>query len=128
MSRRPYIRRVERGWWLGHPRYIAYMVRELTSLFVLLYCVFLTVALARLSQGPTAWNAFWAAALSPFGVLFQLICLALTTWHSVTWFALTPKAMPLVFRGERVPGRTIVGAHYAVWAAVSLVVLIAAGI
>jgi hypothetical protein len=38
MSRRPYIRKVKRSWWLGHRRYVVYMVRELTSLFVGLYC------------------------------------------------------------------------------------------
>ena len=26
MSRRPYVRKVERSWWLGHPRYVVYMV------------------------------------------------------------------------------------------------------
>jgi fumarate reductase subunit C len=46
----------------------------------------------------------------------------------VTWFALTPKAMPLMVRGEPVPGALIVGAHYAAWAAVSAVVLLAAGV
>jgi fumarate reductase subunit C len=36
--------------------------------------------------------------------------------------------MPLVVRGEPVPRRAIVGMHYAAWALVSLIVLVAAGI
>ena len=127
MSRRPYVRKVERSWWLQHPRYIRYMVRELTSLFVGLYCALLVVGLIRLSQGHAAWDGFVAAISSPLGVAFQLICLVFATYHSVTWFALTPKAMPLTMRGEAVPGAVIVGAHYAAWAAVSIVVLIGAG-
>jgi succinate dehydrogenase subunit C len=128
MSRRPYIRKVERSWWLQHPRYVRYMIRELTSLFVGLYCALLVVGLIRLAQGPAAWDGFVAAISSPAGVVFQLLCLVFATYHSVTWFALTPKAMPLRVKDEPVPGSVIVGAHYVAWAVVSAVVLIAAGV
>ena len=128
MSRRPFLRQVKRSWWLQHPRYIAYMIRELTSLFVGLYCALLVVGLVRLSQGAAAWDGFVAAFSSPFGVVFQCLCLVFAIYHSVTWFALTPKAMPLMVNGEPVPGAVIVGAHYLAWAAVSVVVLIAAGV
>jgi fumarate reductase subunit C len=128
MSPRPYVRKVNRSWWLGQRRYIAYMIRELTSLFVGLYCVLLVLGLVRLAQGRAAWDGFLAALSSPLGVLFQLICLLFAAYHSVTWFALTPKAMPLTVRGESVPGKAIVGMHYGLWAVVSLVVLIAVGV
>ncbi len=127
MSRRPYMRKVERSWWLRQPRYVLYMIRELTSLFVGLYCALLVVGLVRLSQGPAAWEGFVAAFSSPLGVAFQLACLAFAIYHSVTWFALTPKAMPLMMKDEPVPGIVIVGAHYVAWAVVSIIVLIAAG-
>jgi fumarate reductase subunit C len=127
MSRRPYLRKVERNWWLHHPRYVVYMIRELTSLFVGLYSALLVVGFIRLAQGRTAWDGFVTAFSSPLGVIFQLVCLTFAIYHSVTWFALTPKAMPLVIKGEPVPGIAIVGAHYVAWAAVSIVVLIGAG-
>ena len=128
MSRRPYLRKVERSWWLQHPRYVLYMIRELTSLFVGLYCALLVVGLIRLWQGHAAWDGFGAALSSPLGIAFQLLCLVFATYHSVTWFALTPKAMPLMVKGEPVPGSVIVGVHYVAWAAVSIAVLIGAGI
>lgn len=128
MSRRPYSRAIERWWWLKRPRYVAYMIRELTSLFVLFYCVLLAVGLIRLAQGPGEWDGFVAALSGPLGMLFQLLCLVSAIFHSITWFAVTPKAMPLMLRGEALPPRTIIAAHYAVWAAVSLVVLVAAGV
>lgn len=128
MSRRPYVRTPRRDWWLGHRRYVVYMIRELTSLFVGLYCALLVVGLVRLAQGEAAWEGFLAAISSPLGVVFQLVCLAFAIYHSITWFAVTPKAMPLIVKGARVSDRTIVGAHYGAWAVVSLVVLIAAGI
>jgi fumarate reductase subunit C len=128
MSRRPYVRTIQRSWWLGHRRYVVYMLRELTCVFVGLYCVVLVVGLFRLAQGRAAWDGFVAALSSPPGAVFQLVCLAFAAYHSVTWFALTPKAMPLVMHGAPVPGSAIVGAHYAAWIAVSLAILIAAGI
>ena len=128
MSRRPYIRKVKRSWWLRRRRYVVYMVRELTSLFVGFYCAVLVVGLWRLGQGRAAWEGFLAALSSPLGVLFQLVCLAFAVYHSVTWFALTPKAMPLAVRGELVPDKAIVGLHYGAWALVSVIVLIAAGV
>jgi fumarate reductase subunit C len=128
MSRRPYLRKVERTWWLGHRRYVVYMIRELTSLFVALYCVLLVAGLVRLAQGQAAWEGFVAAISSPWAVLFQLLCLAFAAFHSVSWFAVTPKAMPLMIKGEAVPPRAVVAAHYVLWAALSLLVLVAVGI
>jgi fumarate reductase subunit C len=128
MTRRPYIRQVKRGWWLGQRRYLLYMIRELTCLFIGLYCALMVVGIFRLSQGRAAWDGFVAALSSPPGVVFQLICLAFAIYHSTTWFAVTPKAMPLMRKGEPVAPRTIVAFHYGAWALVSLVVLLAAGI
>src|SRR4051812_16523266 len=98
MNPRPYIRKVKATWWLGQPRYVTYMVRELTSLFVALYCLVLVIGLLRLAQGHVAWDGFLAALGSPAGVMLQLICLAFAIFHSATWFAVTPKAMPMVVR------------------------------
>jgi fumarate reductase subunit C len=128
MSRRPYIRTVKRSWWLGQRRYVLYMIRELTSLFIGLYCALMVIGLFRLTQGRAAWDGFLAALSSPPGILFQLLCLAFATYHSATWFAVTPKAMPLMLKGEPVPAKTIVVVHYGAWALLSLIVLIAAGV
>jgi len=128
MSRRPYVRKLQRSWWLGQRRYVLYMIRELTSLFVAFYSALLVVGSVRLAQGRVAWEGYVAAISSPLGVVFQLLCLLFAVYHSVTWFAVTPKAMPLSLGGERVADKTIVGVHYAAWGLVSLIVLVAAGI
>jgi fumarate reductase subunit C len=120
---------MKRGWWLGQRRYFLYMIRELTSLFLALYCALIVVGLLRLSQGRAAWEAFLAGLSSAPGIVFQLICLAFAIYHSVTWFAVTPKAMPpLMVKGQPVPAGRIVAWHYGAWAVISLVVLFAAGI
>jgi fumarate reductase subunit C len=124
MSPRPYVRKVKRSWWLSRQRYLAYMVRELTSLFVGFYCAVLVVGLVCLIQGRAAWEGFLVALASPAGITLQMVCLAFAIYHSVTWFALTPKAMPLMLRGQPVSGRTLVGVHYAAWMALSLGVIV----
>jgi fumarate reductase subunit C len=104
------------------------MVRELTSLFLAIYSVLFVMGLVSLTQGREAWERFLAILSSRPAVLLQLLCLLFAVYHSTTWFSLTPKAMPLVVRGQPVSDNTIVGVHYAVWLSVSLAVLIAAGI
>jgi len=104
------------------------MVREFTSLFIGIYSAVLVMGLVSLAQGQSAWDSFLITLSSTPGVLVQLVCLLFATYHSVTWFALTPKAMPVMVRGQPVSAKIIIRIHYAVWVAVSLVVLIAAGV
>ena len=107
VKRRPYVRPVTSEWIFRHPRYIRYMVREFSCLFIGAWTLLMVWGLKQLAQGPQAWAAFLE--------------------HSVTWFNLTPKALP-VQRGEAfVPDGAISGAHFAVWAVLSLAVLFLAG-
>jgi fumarate reductase subunit C len=127
MSRRPYVRALERHWWLRRRRYVLYMLRELTSLFIAAYCVLMVVGLARLAQGEPAWDGFVAALCGPVAVALQLLALVFAVIHSVTWFALTPRVLPRAIGGGVSAGQ-IVAAHYVLWAAVSAALVFAAGI
>ena len=129
MSRNPYVRPVSKtGWWINSRRYREYMAREVTCVFIGAYAVLLTWGLMRLSQGQEAWDTFAAGITSPVGVVFHLLCLGFAFYNTITWFEVTPKAMPLVYKGKRVPGEVIVGGHWAAWAGVTVVVLVVAGI
>ena len=62
MSRRPYIRPVQRStWWLKQPRYIRYMAREVSSAFLCAYSLVIVVGLIRLAQGEAAYDAYLQA-------------------------------------------------------------------
>lgn len=128
MSRRPYVRKTQGIWWLSRRFYTVYMLRELTSLALMLYSILLTFGLIRLAQGAEAWQGFLAAVSSPLMVIFQLICLVAVVFHAVTWFQLTPRASPILVKGEFVPASTIISIQYGVWAVVSVVILLAAGV
>jgi fumarate reductase subunit C len=45
----------------------------------------------------------------------------------VTWFRVTPKAMPLWIGGKAVPPMVIVVAHWLGWAVASVLILLWAG-
>jgi len=99
MSRRPYIRELPRTtWWLAQPRYIRYMLREISALFIGIYVLVLIVGLLQLSAGRAAYEEFLASTAGPAG--------------RNTWFQVTPKAMPLTLAGKRVPGAFIIAAHW----------------
>ena len=128
MSRKPYIRKLPKSWWLKQGRYTSYMVRELTCVFLAAYTVLVLVGLYRLSQGPAPYDAFLQALRSPLGIAFHAAALVFALIHTVTWFGLAPKAMPLRIGEQAVPAGAIVMAHYAVWIAVSAGFFLLAGI
>jgi succinate dehydrogenase subunit C len=120
MSRKPFVRPVSTyGWWLAQPRYIRYMAREASCILIGAYTGVITVGLLRLSQGAAAWEGFLAALQTPLSVGFHLVALAFATYHSITWFNVTPKAMPVQIGDRQLPGGVIIGAHYFVWFVVS---------
>jgi fumarate reductase subunit C len=108
-------------WWLHNYHLVLFMIRELTSLFVAGYAVFLLVLLyLRFTDQEQRFNE---VLTSPVSIVLQLIALVFVVFHSVTWFNLTPKAV-ILWRGEeKVNPALIAGAHYALWAVVSLIVL-----
>jgi len=108
MSRKPYIRKLPKSWWLKQGRYTSYMVRELTCVFLAAYTVLVLVGLYRLSQGPAPYDAFLQALRSPLGIAFHAAALVFALIHTVTWFGLAPKAMPLRIGEQAVPAGAIV--------------------
>jgi len=127
MSRKPYVREETFRWIFRHPRYLRYMAREFSCLFIGAWTLMIVVGLKRLAEGPAAWEAFLAALRSPASIVFHVVALGFAAYHSITWFNLTPKALPLQIGEEFVPDGVIAGAHYAAWAALSLAILYFAG-
>jgi len=128
MSRKPFIRPVPTAsWWLHQGRYTRYMIREATCILIGAYSAVLIVGLMRLGEGKVAYDAYLATVQSPAGMLFHIVALAFALYHTTSWFNVTPKAMPLVYAGKRVPGGLIIGAHYIGWAVVSVILLVLVG-
>ena len=117
-----YHRPVPNTWWLKRKPYILFMIRELTSVFVAGYCIFLLVLVYKLTQGANAYGNFMAALKSPSSVELHLITLAFVLYHTITWFNLTPKILVL-YRGEdRISQGLVAGTFYTGWVVVSVIV------
>jgi fumarate reductase subunit C len=127
MSRKPYVREMTSEWITRHPRYLRYLVREFSCLFIGGWTLMMVWGLARLAQGPAAWAAFLETLQTPASIVLHLLALGFAVYHAVTWFNLTPKALPVQVGEEFVADRVITGAHYAVWGLLSLAVLSLAG-
>lgn len=128
MSPLPHVPTVRRySWWLANSRYLRYMAREITSLFIGAYTGVLVVGLARLTEGRAAYETYLEALQGPVSVVFHALAFIFALYHTTTWFNVTPKAMPLELGGRRIPGVIIIGAHYAGWAVVSVALLVLAG-
>lgn len=126
MSTKPYVREVSKTRWyidMCHPRYKRYMAREVTCAFIFAYTFLLICALGSLAQGKDAFDGFVQSLGSPLGVLFNAAVLIATVYHSLSWFVVTPQAMPIQRGEEFVAGNIIVNAHYAAWALVSAIIL-----
>ena len=127
-GRKPYVRELPRTtWFLTNARYKTYMLHEVSSVFVAIYTVILIVGLFRLGSGPLAWQGWLDGVTSPIGVIFHLVALAFFVIHTTSWFKAVPQATRIM-RGEEVlPGNILIGAHYAIFAVVSLFFIVLAG-
>jgi fumarate reductase subunit C len=88
---------VSRLWWLKKRTYFLFVMRELSSIFVAWFTVFLMIMVVAIARGEASYQNFLTWAASPVVVVVNVVALAFLVLHTVTWFALTPQAM--VVRG-----------------------------
>ena len=112
-------RRVSTWWWLRKRTYFVFVMRELSSLFVAWYVIFLLQLVKAVGRSDTAYAQFWDWADSPVVVFVNAVGFAFIVLHAITWFGVTPQAMALQVRGRPVPAWLIIGAQYVGLAIVS---------
>jgi succinate dehydrogenase subunit C len=107
--------RTSRLWWLGRRSYVLFVVRELSSVFVAWFVVFLLLLVRAVSQGDREYQRFLDLATTPWMLALNAITLFFVVFHTVTWFNAAPRAIVVRLRGRRVPAGFILVLHYAVW-------------
>jgi fumarate reductase subunit C len=126
---KPYIREIPKTtWYLRQGRYVRYMAREVTCIFIGIYTFMLLAGIGALAKGEPAYNAFLASLQSPLSVAFLIVAFLFSVYHAIAWFNVTPQAMPIMMGEDFLPGGIIVGVHYAGWAVVTVLVLFLAGV
>jgi fumarate reductase subunit C len=114
--------RVSTYWWMQRASYLVFILRELSSVFVAWFVVYLLVLVRALSQGESSYRQFLDWSGSPFILLLNLVSLFFVVFHAVTWFNLAPKAMVVHVGRTRVPGFLIAASNYFAWAVASALV------
>ena len=114
---------VSNTWWLKKKSYFFFVIREMTSLFVAGYCLFLLVFISKAAESQQAYTELLVSLKSPVSILLHLIFLAFILYHAITWFNLTPKIIVLHIGEEKIPDGLIAVSIYIGWLAVSLIIL-----
>jgi fumarate reductase subunit C len=115
--------RVSTYWWLQRGTYLAFILREVSSVFVAWTVVYLLLLVSAVGQGETKYADFIKWSGRPPVLVLNLVSLFFVTFHAVTWFNLAPQAMVVRLGGKRVPGTWIAASNYAAWALVSALAL-----
>jgi fumarate reductase subunit C len=117
-----YRRRVSTYWWMQRWSYFAFILRELSSLFIVWFVVFTLLQVRALSRGPESYQQFQAWLKTPAVLVLNVVSLFFVVFHSITWFNLAPKAMVVRLRGKRVPSFWVAAPNFIAWALASALV------
>jgi fumarate reductase subunit C len=125
MKTKELIRPMPVTWFLHNRHLMRFMIRELTSFFVLAFAIFLMVLLYEANRGVGPFEDFYANVVqSAWMKAFLWLCLAFVLFHSVTSFNAAPTIMAPRWGEDKIDPRIIIGANYGLWFIVSLIILI----
>jgi fumarate reductase subunit C len=115
--------RVSTYWWLGRWPYVAFILRELSSIFVAWFVVYLLLLVRAVGEGEAAYRQFLAWSGRPLVLLVNVVGVSFVVFHAITWFNLSSQALVLHLRGKRLPGVLITASNYLVWVVASALVV-----
>ena len=115
--------RVSTWWWLESRSYFAFILRELSSIFVAWFVVYVLMLISAVGEGGAAYAEFLAWSREPLVLLVNVVALVFVALHAITWFNLAPQALAVRLGGRRVPGSLIAGSNYAALLAVSAIII-----
>ena len=115
--------RMSTYWWLWSRPYFAFILRELSSLFVAWFVVYLLLLVRALGRGSAAYQELLAWSAHPLVLALNVVTFFFIILHAVSWFNLAPKAMVVRVGGTRVPGLAIAAGNYAAWVVASAVIV-----
>jgi fumarate reductase subunit C len=115
--------RMSTYWWLRRRSYLAFILRELSSVFVAWFVCYLLLLGNAVGQGTAAYRRFLDWSATPWVLAVNMMAFVFIAFHAITWFKLAPQAMVVRLRGRRVPNRWIVASIHLGWVALSALVI-----
>ena len=113
-----------RFWWLKNRRYLSFMLRELSVLFVAIFLIVYLVQFAFLASGEDNYNQFLNFMKNPLWIAANIIFFAFAVLHSITWFNLVPVVTPIKLKGKEIPRLILWGMGLIFWVGVSIIIAI----
>ncbi len=123
MKTKELIRPMPATWWLHNRHLVKFMIRELTSFFVLAFAIFLMVLIYQ-ANGQEFRSFYVNVLLSGWIKAFGWIALIFVGFHSITSFNAAPTIMAPRWGEDKIDPRIVIGANYGLWLIVSLIILI----
>ena len=117
-----YRTRISTYWWLGRWSYFLFILRELSSLPVAWFVVYLLALVSALSRGEGTYQQFLKWAQQPLVLLMNIVSFLFLVLHAITWFNLAPQAMVVHVGRKRLPGVLIAASNYAALIGVSALI------
>lgn len=114
--------RMSTYWWLQRWPYVVFILREISSVFVAWFVLYLLLLIRAVARGEVAYQGFLDWSARPDVLLLNVVAAIFIVFHAITWLNLAPKAMVVQLRGRRVPPSVIAGSNYAALLAASALV------
>ncbi len=115
-----YRERVSTYWWTRKWKHFKFILRELSSLAVAYFVLLMICLLRAILDGPESYAAIQDWLRTPAAITINVIAFIFILYHTITWFNLAPKAMPVRVGGKRLPDWMVAAPNYVLWLGVSV--------
>src|SRR5262245_41562614 len=107
---------------MGQWSHLKFILRELSSIFVGYFVVVIMMLLYTLSEGPESYAQFQECLKTPMMIALNVVSFLFVLFHTITWFNLTPRAMPVRLGGKRLADWMVALPNYIAWIVISGVI------
>ena len=114
--------RISTYWWMQRGAYLKFILREVSSIFVAWFVVYLLLLVRAVIQGEFAYLQFLEWSGRPAVLLMNFVSFFFVVFHAVTWFNVAPQAMVVRLGSTKLPGWVIAGSNYLACAAASALI------
>jgi fumarate reductase subunit C len=114
--------RMSTYWWAGKWPYVKFILRELSSVFVAWFVIYLLLLVRAVGRGQGAYQSFLDFSAHSVVLAVNVIAFFFITFHALTWFAVAPQAIVAHIGKKRVPAFLIAASHYGAWLLVSALI------
>lgn len=115
--------RLSTYWWLGKWPYVKFILREISSVFVAWFVIYLLLLVRAVGRDEASYRAFIEFSRHPVVLTVNVVAFLFITFHAITWFAVAPQAIVAHMGTKKVPPFLIAAGHYGAWVVVSAVIL-----